>query len=176
MGSRDESTALGRGAQRALACAFSEHERAIRRYLTARTGADSADDLISTVFECAARTLVRNPDQELSRAWLFTVARRRLVDQWRREGRHRDALTRLGQDGGNLDDPGHRVAHRLDLADSLSRVGDRQRLAILLRYYGGIPTKEAADALHTSDGALESLTRRARSSMQADLGPTYLNA
>lgn len=60
-----------------------------------------------------------------------------------------------------------------EAADAVQRaidgLPDRQRLALMLTYYQGLPNKEAAELLDVSVDALESLLARARRALKATL-------
>lgn len=52
---------------------------------------------------------------------------------------------------------------------AIDHLPERQRLALVLTYYQGLPNKEAADLLEVSVDALESLLARARRALKATL-------
>ncbi|NNF76832.1 MAG: sigma-70 family RNA polymerase sigma factor [Rhizobiales bacterium] len=52
---------------------------------------------------------------------------------------------------------------------AIDHLPERQRLALVLTYYQGLPNKEAADLLDVSVDALESLLARARRALKATL-------
>ncbi|MEM8689430.1 MAG: sigma-70 family RNA polymerase sigma factor [Pseudomonadota bacterium] len=64
-----------------------------------------------------------------------------------------------------------------EAADAVQRAIDglpeRQRLALVLTYYEGLPNKEAADLLEVSVDALESLLARARRALKAALSEQW---
>jgi RNA polymerase sigma-70 factor (ECF subfamily) len=70
---------------------YQEHYRAIAAYALRRLSAEDADDLIAETFLVAWRRLEDIPDGDLTRPWLYAVARRTL-SQRARSGRRRDRL------------------------------------------------------------------------------------
>src|SRR5512132_3442835 len=77
------------GAEWALSVLYREFQPALLRYLSAQAPADG-EDLASEVWLDAAAGLTRfEGDEHGFRAWLFTIAHRRLVDLRRRDARRR---------------------------------------------------------------------------------------
>ena len=69
---------------------YREYQPALLRYLRGRAGgdADDADDLASETWIAAAHGLSGfTGDGDAFRAWLFTIARHRLIDERRRDKR-----------------------------------------------------------------------------------------
>jgi len=65
-------------------------------FLLARTvRGEQAEDLASETYEAAARMFGADRGDEVTLAWLLAVARRRLIDHWRRSESHRRRLQRL---------------------------------------------------------------------------------
>lgn len=146
---------------------FEQYHDELLRFIKARTRNDAdAEDICSQVFI----ELVRRADtlaNEHPRAWLYAVAKSRIVD-WQRAKARKPAE--------NIDD--HTVVADGDIEDSVieqqslgeiqSRVGQlppRQRKAVQLRYIEGLSIEEAAARMGLSYGALKALTRRARTNL-----------
>ena len=55
------------------------------------------------------------------------------------------------------------------LASALQALAPRQREALVLRYYAGLPEAQIASAMRISPGAVKSHTRQAMSSLRAEL-------
>jgi predicted RNA polymerase sigma factor len=53
--------------------------------------------------------------------------------------------------------------------EALGRLPDRQRQAVVLRRYQGLSYREIADALDTTEAAVESLLQRAAMALRKDL-------
>lgn len=129
--------------------------------------APDPDDLLGAVFLDVARSIGSfEGDERGFRAWVFTIARSRLVDDARRRARRRedivepDALVRRG--------PTITAEHEviatveldrlLGLVDALSGA---QREVLLLRLVGGFTSPEVAGIVGKSVGAVEQLQHRA---------------
>ena len=96
-------------------------------------------------------------------AWLIGVARHKLVDHWRHQGRERDAVP-------PTDDPVDDWDVRLDqlLAQAtLAELGPHHRSALTLRYLDGLPVREVAACIGRTEGATEVLLVRAKAAFRA---------
>src|SRR5438132_11276411 len=77
------------GAEWALTSLYQEHHPSLLRYLKAQQPSEG-DDLASEVWIDVASGITRfQGDDRGFRKWLFTIARRRVVDHRRRSGRRR---------------------------------------------------------------------------------------
>jgi RNA polymerase sigma factor (sigma-70 family) len=117
-------------------------------------GAPEPDDLTSEVFVGVLRGVAAfEGDEDGFRAWVFTIAHRRLADDLRRRAR-RPATVRLLRD---MDWP--------DPADDLDRalcgtLGPGQRDVLLLRLIGRLTMSEIAAAVGRSPASVKALQRR----------------
>lgn len=144
-----------------LAQLYTTHAPHLRRFLVARgASADVVDDVLSAVFEDAMRHIAKGRREEVTIGWLTTVAKRRLIDHWRRSKRHRQVIDAAAEQP--------RYEHTSSLGDrqmvimALSNVSDRQRSALMLRYGADLTVGEVAHRLRLSYKAAESLLARAR--------------
>lgn len=105
----------------------------------------------------------------MSTGWLITVARRRLIDHWRRESRQDRRLQRLL---GTFEEapPSGAAEDHLDVLEALRRLPERQRAALTLRYLDDLSVRDVALALECSYDAAESLLARARRDFAAAYG------
>lgn len=138
-------------------------------YLLHRCGrnAQTAEELTQETFVEAVRSrhTFRGTD---TRPWLIGIARHRLLDHLRREGRRertflrvfakeRPAVVWLGSEEPDA-----------DLADALGRVPAAQRAALILRYVDDLPVREVARLLRRNEGAVESLLSRGRERLRRE--------
>lgn len=141
----------------------------IHGYLLLRAGSSAvAEDITGEVFAAAARRCAQGHHDEVTGAWLQTVAKRRLVDHWRRSAAqrrltarliHHDELTVPGDDGYQHDNDRVR--------DALDSLPGRQRAALCLRYLDDFSVNEVSESLGLRYQAAESLLARARRSFAA---------
>jgi RNA polymerase sigma-70 factor (ECF subfamily) len=151
------------------------------RSLTSRA---DADDLTQETFVRAWRAAGRYEAEGRFPAWIFRIAgnlarqevRRRRVRGWfRGTGGEPDDDEVLGSlPAPSAFDPEGRLRDeetRLALARALARLPERQRLAVLLRYFEGLPVRDVAAALGKSEHAAESLLARGTAALRKTLGP-----
>jgi RNA polymerase sigma-70 factor (ECF subfamily) len=149
---------------------YLRHRLDLFRFARARTGDDElAADVVSTTFERAlARLPTYRPMGAGFRAWLFRIARNEVIDSSRRRRtveRHQAALAPVEAQPGPEDD-----VIRAEAADGLrrmvARLPDTQRDAVLMRYAGGLSTREIASTLGRSEGAVQKLIDRALAALK----------
>jgi RNA polymerase sigma factor (sigma-70 family) len=160
----DVLAAAQAGAAWAFEVLYRDLSPAVTGYLRMH-GAAEPDDLASETF-IGVFTGLRGfrGDEDALRAWVFTIAHRRLIDDWRRRSR-RPQLS---------DDPGD-LARLFDgdvEEDALVRVGtdevhrlcaalpDDQRSVLLLRILADLTIEQVAQAIGRSVGATKALQRR----------------
>lgn len=167
----DRAAALRRS-EAELVRLYDETVDDIYRFCLARCGdADVAADTTADVFHSAARAFAEQTGADITRAWLFTVAKNRLVDHWRRTGRHQRRVERLGQMSmrsigpSDLGDEIPTVT-AADVIDALQSLPDRQRAVLSLRYLEELSVAEIADEMSLTYTATESLLARARRSFE----------
>mgnify|MGYP005840320257 CR=1 FL=1 len=161
---------LIRRAQRGDADAFAElyraHVQVIYRYIAARVGdRQLAEDLTGDVFTRALEGLAAYRDQgKPFLAWLYRIARARVIDHYRRTGR------RPGET--NLDDQMLPVDSGLDaglarrqaaaaLRAAIASLTDEQQQVVILRFIEGYHVDEAAAILGKQPNAIKALQFRA---------------
>jgi RNA polymerase sigma-70 factor (ECF subfamily) len=116
----------------------------LRRYLAARVDVDTVDDLLSATFEKALTAADRTVADNLA-GWLSTIARRTVVDYWRRRDVERRALPLLvSVDPWRAPDPADLDYDSSPLAAAVASLPRRRREAIEGRVAGETPTETAA--------------------------------
>lgn len=168
IGGTSNAADIGPAARLMLSELFDREFDAVYRFCLTRTGSHTAaEDAASDVFTEAARRFAATPPPEIDIAWLITVARRRIIDRWRSEERHRARVDRVKLLAGpdlTIEDPGS-AATAGEVIDALGRLPARQRIAITLRYVDGFSVTEVAAQLDTTYAATESLLSRGRAGL-----------
>lgn len=157
-------TALRRDDDRAnLETLFQRELASLHGYVLARCGSvHIAEEVTGDVFVEAAKRFGEGRGAEVTAAWLRTVAKRRLIDRWRKLERHERRVQALGNElvagrqTATVDD-GRVMA-------ALASMAERQRAALALRYLEDFSVSEVADALEIAYSTAESLLARARRS------------
>ena len=131
-------------------------------------GAAEPEDLAGETFLQAVRGIgTFQGDERDFRAWLFTIAHRRLIDERRRRGRRPvqpedpDVLAeRIGEGG----DVGEEALARVSddrVRAALGALPEDQRVVLLLRILGDMTIEEIAETVGKRVGAVKALQRRA---------------
>jgi RNA polymerase sigma factor (sigma-70 family) len=125
---------------------------------------EDAEDAVQTTFMNVYNAIVdgRVPRQEAS--WLFRIARNVCLNRIRTHQR-KPASTLDGIDiasSRGVEDQLDQHLHATALRSAIERLPEQQRKAIVLRELQGASYAEIADALDTTQGAVESLIFRAR--------------
>ncbi|MGY1670888.1 RNA polymerase sigma factor [Geodermatophilus sp. SYSU D00710] len=140
-------------------------------------GALEPDDLASETFLAVFRGLGGfRGDEEALRSWVFTIAHRRLVDDWRRRSRRPhladDAADLLPETaGGDVEDDvltrlGTEAVHRL-----CAGLPADQRSVLLLRVLADLTVEQVAAVMGRSVGSVKALQRRGLRRLRAELEP-----
>lgn len=140
-------------------------------------GVDDAvlDDLTMDVFERAIRAVPRYREQGVApKYWLFRIAHNLLVDRFR-EGNRRVTILRLGDlkpyvEHVGTDDHAACIDTRTAVAAALPRLTDAQRAVIVARYLEGRSTRQAADAVGTTENGVKKLQQRGLVNLRKYLG------
>jgi RNA polymerase sigma-70 factor (ECF subfamily) len=139
-------------------------------------GAVEPDDLASETFIGVFTGLPGfTGDEDALRSWVFTIAHRRLVDDWRRRSR-RPQLTDEAEDlgglvGGDVEDDvlvrvGTDDVHRL-----CAGLPDDQRSVLLLRILADLTVEQVADVMGRSMASVKALQRRGLRTLRQQLEP-----
>lgn len=157
----------GSGRQQLIELYESEFD-GLYRFCLARCGDRSrAEDVAAETFHAAAELVASRPDETLGPGWLYVVARRRLVDHWRRAERDRRRILRLLELRDTRPCPTHHggPGEGEAVLEALRSLPPRQRAAIALRYLDDHSVAEVAEAMEIDYRAAESLLARGRKSL-----------
>jgi RNA polymerase sigma-70 factor, ECF subfamily len=152
------------GEEWAVALLWRELHPRILRYLRVAVGGSEAEDLSSEVWLEVARGLGRfDGDESAFRAWVFTIARRRVIDTGRKVQRRRtDPVSPDQIDRGSQDAPDELEA-RLALDAALRRVARLPRdqaEVVALRVLAGLSAEQVAEIVGKRAGAVRVLQHR----------------
>jgi RNA polymerase sigma-70 factor (ECF subfamily) len=150
------------GCEWALAALYRELQPSLLRYLRGQAGSE-AEDIAAEAWIHAARGLSRfEGDESAFRAWLFTIAHRRLVDFRRRSERRREELRPVDAfaDETLAREPVAEPWSDLGL-DVLAALPPLQAEIVLLRVIGGFDSNEVARIVGKRPGTVRVLQKRA---------------
>jgi len=132
-------------------------------YLLPRCGSITlAEDLTAETFLAAVAAVKRHTVPRLTIAWLVGVARHKLVDHWRRQGREERNLRLLHDEATAEEDPWDQHLDAARAHAVLEKLGPHHRAALTLRYLDGLPVADVSDHLGRGLHATEALLVRAR--------------
>ncbi len=153
------------------------HADELARFVRARRKVD-ADDLVQDVWAAVRRTLAGFRFEATPRGWLFTIARRKLIDAWREQ----DGV--LGLDEQLADDEALlglassprsqalRAERRAAVQRALAGLDGGERELLELRYVSGLKPAEIAEVqgekANTVAQRLVRALRRLREALLAD--------
>ncbi len=154
-----------KGNQAALGAIYEQHADAVYRYMLYRTGDHHiAEDITAEVFADMITAIRSYRDMGVPfRAWLFRIARARLVDHWRKMQRRVEQRITFSEDveefllGDSLED---RHAYD-DLLEALQYLTPAEREIILLRYAADMDNDDIATAVQSNANAVKSMMYRA---------------
>jgi RNA polymerase sigma factor (sigma-70 family) len=138
-------------------------------------GAVEPEDLLGEVMLQLVRDLPRFAgDERQFRAFAFTVAHHRLIDDRRRRGRRpvEPVPDELLVPSGVATDAEREALERLGaerLRALIGRLSPAQRNVLLLRIFGGLTVVEVARAIGKRPGAVKALQRRALAAVAREL-------
>jgi RNA polymerase sigma factor (sigma-70 family) len=162
------------GAEWAWEAIYRDVAPAVLAYLRARRAIEP-EDLVGEVFLQVVKNLSRfEGDEGDFHAWVFTIAHRRLVDDYRhRTLRPVDpSPDETIADAGPIQDAQERALQNLEIDDALRlirRLSDDQQDVVLLRLLGGLTIEEVAEVVGKSPGAVKALQRRGLAALRKEL-------
>jgi RNA polymerase sigma-70 factor, ECF subfamily len=151
---------------------FREHSGWIYGYcLRLLRSPEEAEDALQTTYLNACRSLSHGFEPRADSAWLLRITQNACLTRLRSSGRR--ASFELVDDTAlvteTLAAPDDRSEDLIGLSDALASLPERQRRAILLREWQGLPYREVAQRLGLTQGAVETLIFRARRALAAAL-------
>lgn len=141
---------------------------------------DDAHDIAQQVFVRIWRSAPRYEPSAKFTTWMFTITRNLVFNEMRKRGRRKE----VPMESPNEDEPPKQYAHpmapsadtitqhdelerALDIA--ISKLPDKQRLAVVMRRYEEVPYEEICKVLGMSLPAVKSLLFRARTELRKHL-------
>jgi RNA polymerase sigma-70 factor (ECF subfamily) len=143
-------------------------------YLRARSAPDP-EDLLGEVFLQLARDLSNfEGDAAAFRAWVFTVAHHRLLDDIRKrrrrpqvEGVH--ALHELDAGVGDAEADALTVLREQELGKLIARLSHDQQSVVLLRVIADLTVEQVAGVIGKRPAAVKALQRRGLAALEREL-------
>lgn len=168
----DTLTLVLRAAQgdaQALGVLYERYVDAVYRFMLYRVGDEAtAEDLTADVFANVITAIRRYEARGVPfEAWLFRIARARLVDHYRRGGRRPEPIS-LDELELNADEEPDELPD-LALRQALMSLSAKERDVVLLHFGSGLGHAEIAALLHSNPNAIKVRLHRALRKLQAIL-------
>ncbi|GAA0290641.1 sigma-70 family RNA polymerase sigma factor [Kineococcus aurantiacus] len=139
-----------------------EHAAALWAFVVSLTGDRvSAQDVVQeTLLRAWRHPEALDPARGSTRAWLFTVARRLVIDDWRSARNRRESVQADVPDRSVVDES-ERVLQQWVVAQALTRLSPEHRAVLRECYFAGRSVAEAARVLSVPEGTVKSRTHYA---------------
>lgn len=155
-----------------------EHAAALWNFCMRLTGYDRAlsEDVVQETFLRAWRgpNILDRPTGAL-RAWLFTVARNLVIDDWRRRQSHGEVTFAVVPDRPEQSDQTDRLLESWIVAEALTRLSREHRDVLRECYYRGASVAQAAERLGVPEGTVKSRTHYALRALRLALEEMGVN-
>jgi RNA polymerase sigma-70 factor (ECF subfamily) len=141
-----------------------EHAAALWAYcvrLTAGDRAQAQDVVQETLLRAWRYPEVLDQSQRSARAWLFTVARRVVIDEWRSKRNQSEVTAADVPEPVATEDTSDRLLQAWVVAEALERLSPEHREVVLECYYRGHSVAQAAARLGVPEGTVKSRTHYA---------------
>mgnify|MGYP001823672699 FL=1 len=157
------------GDQMAFDALYRTYHPGLRRYLHTIGAAFAADAAAATWVSVVGGLSGFRGDGRDFRRWLFTIGRRRLVDEVRRNA-HRSGGLRIVADPVDPEPTAADLAGDQEwIEQMLATLPSRQADVVMLRVLGGLSAAEVAALLGITDGNVRVLTHRALNRLREQL-------
>jgi RNA polymerase sigma-70 factor, ECF subfamily len=144
------------GDERAASALVARHAPAVARFVASCGERREVDELVQDTFVRAFGAIESFRADSSLRTWLFTIARRLMLDRRRSERRRRDRVEIAEGDAVTEFDALDAVVAdetRRQLGAAVRRLSPKQREVFTLRVTEGLTYKEIADVVGTTEGA-----------------------
>jgi RNA polymerase sigma-70 factor (ECF subfamily) len=141
-----------------------EHAVALWRFSLRLVGHDEgrAEDVVQeTMLRAWRHRSILESSPPALRAWLYTVARNIVTDEWRRQRTRRETPVADVPERSTGDETVDHLLLSWVVAEAITRLSPEHRAVLLECYYRGQPVAEAARRLGVPEGTVKSRTHYA---------------
>jgi DNA-directed RNA polymerase specialized sigma24 family protein len=128
--------------------ALDQHREPLARFLAATVGPADAEDALQETLIAALRAYPRLREGSNVRAWLFTIARNKALDEHRARARRPVPVVEVAVGASSLPGP-----EGEDLWASVRSLPEKQRAAVVLRFVNDLSHRDIARVLECSEAA-----------------------
>jgi RNA polymerase sigma factor (sigma-70 family) len=128
--------------------AIDRHGDSLARFIAATVGPLDAEDCLQETLIAALRAYPRLRDGSNVRAWLFTIARNKALDEHRARARRPVPVVEVAAAASSMP-----ASEDEELWTSVQALPEKQRAAVVLRFVNDLPHREIARVLDCSEAA-----------------------
>lgn len=149
---------------------YNRHVQSVYRYIYSRVGSQAeAEEITSQTFLAAMEALPRYQERGHFYAWLFAIARRKIVDHYRQQ--RPESSSDLEEIRANASDPLQQFIRKEEyaqLALAIAGLTEFERELIRLRYVAELPFAEIGRLVGKSEGAAKKALYRLLNRLQTE--------
>jgi RNA polymerase sigma-70 factor, ECF subfamily len=127
------------------------------------------DDLVQEVAITVMTKGESLRDPGAFKAWVFSIARRKVVDSYRARQRERTALNRYAETRRATDDRPDPTERFTAVKTALREIPGHFARVLILRYFYGLSYRNIGKTLHGTEVGVRCLAHRARKALQSQL-------
>lgn len=152
-----------------------QYSSGLLKYLKSHThSAEDAEDILQDVFVSVYEHSAEfDPERCNEQAWLYIIAKRKLVDYYRKHKTDEslDAMEDWEVPGvDSMAKATNVMSARQAVARALSRLDERSRAIVVMRYFDGLDSDEIAARMNISTANARTILSRALDTMEKELG------
>ena len=152
-----------------------EYSAGLLRYLKVHThSAEDAEDILQDVFISVYEHSGEFDETKCNeQAWLYIIAKRKLVDYYRKSKQEASLDDMEDWEVPGVDDMGKALnvmAARQAVAKALAHLDDRSRAVVTMKYFDGLSGEEIAERMNLSVANVRTILSRALDAMEGVLG------
>ena len=151
----------GQNAVELMQVLHDEHAAALWGYCVRLTNGDRAraqDIVQETLLRAWRNPRILDQQEGSARAWLFTVARHLVIDEWRTRRARLEVVTAEPPESTPVGDHTDELLQSWVVADALSRISEEHRQVLVECFYRGRSVADVARRLDIPEGTVKSRT------------------
>ncbi len=160
-----------------LAGLYEEYYDRIAHYVYVRIeDKNEAEDIASDVFLRALKSINTYEDQGAPmQAWLFKIAHNMVVDHLRKVSKYKTVSIDTVEIKAE-DDPAKTAENNITMESThkaMEKLTPDQRQVLQLRFFGGLSSREVAEVMKKTDGAVREMQRSALEKLRQLMSPHF---
>ena len=154
---------------------INEYSSGLLRYIRQHTAnTEDAEDILQDVYMSVYEHCAEfDPEKCNEQAWLFIIAKRKLIDYYRRkkDNQSLDAMEEWEVPGvDSMSQATNIISARQTVANALAKLDERSRKIVVYKYFNGLSGDEIAKKMGLSVQNVRTILSRALDSMEDTIG------